>query len=464
MRLSSLLTPLPGLLALTLLGALLVPSGATLLSADESSDKPPSAPAAGGDTATEEDPDAFDGPTSFTQKQVNTTIDKGIAWLKKQQKRDGGYGDLSGAQNAGSYDGNNDKERKTNTFAPGLSALVAYTLLKCHVSPKDPAVKHAFEYIKKGKEDEPDSSYATSMLLLAICATADQSKSTKAGDAAKPVLGGEYRGWAQKLATHLVKMREKGNTLGWRHYQKNHVPPGGNEDLSATQLAALALFAAHRCGVKVTKDVWEDILKYSLQQQQDDGPTVTWTDPVTKKSTDHKSRGFCYIKAYTANPHESNPSSGMTACGVANVMMARYVLSDAGRLKEKWDARPDAAKVQQSIYDGLSWIQANWRGYKNLWHDPRSDGYTHYWHYALERAMDLVGQQKLGEHLWYSQIGQELINRQEEKGSWRSQTTPYEPNDVLDTCFALLFLRRATKGTIPFPDITGGTDEPVDNR
>ena len=43
--------------------------------------------------------------------------------------------------------------------------------------------------------------------------------------------------------------------------------------------------------------------------------------------------------------------------------------------------------------------------------------------------------------------------------------TTLEPGDTLDTCFALLFLKRATRGSIPFPSLTGGSDDPpVDNR
>ncbi len=38
-----------------------------------------------------------------------------------------------------------------------------------------------------------------------------------------------------------------------------------------------------------------------------------------------------------------------------------------------------------------------------------------------------------------------------------------EPKDVLDTCFALLFLKRATKEMVPAP-ITPADQGPVDNR
>ena len=78
--------------------------------------------------------------------------------------------------------------------------------------------------------------------------------------------------------------------------------------------------------------------------------------------------------------------------------------------------------------------------------------------------MNLLGGSRIGDHPWYSEMGQELINRQQEAGHWNSRST-HEPMAVLDTCFALLFLKRATADQIPFPSITGpGSEDPPDNR
>jgi hypothetical protein len=53
----------------------------------------------------------------------------------------------------------------------------------------------------------------------------------------------------------------------------------------------------------------------------------------------------------------------------------------------------------------------------------------------------------------------QLVARQRAQGFWDSEST-HDPRDLLDTSFALLFLRRATKGGIAFPDVTGGSDDP----
>ena len=301
------------------------------------------------------------------------------------------------------------------------------------------------------------------MMLLAVCATADPFKTSTATrrNEEKLKLKGTYRKWAQDLHRHLL---DKKSGQGWRYNITGQpaAPHGGPRDLSSTQLAALALFAAHRLKIRAPDDVWEDILQFSLDQQDSDGPEVVTKDPLTQEEIRRKSRGFAYIKGLE-HPEEGQATGSMTACGIANIMMARFILSDGGRKREEWDARPDAAKVQAAVEDGLTWLAENWSPNTN----PRKkemNVYHLYWMYAVERAMDLVGKQKIGNHLWYSEMGQNLINAQSEEGFWDSQSA-HKPAAVLDTCFALLFLKKATQGQIPFPSITGGSDEPpVDNR
>ena len=199
-----------------------------------------------------------------------------------------------------------------------------------------------------------------------------------------------------------------------------------------------------------------------MAAQDEEGPDVVQEDPATKKKETWKARGFAYIRGQE-HPDEGQAVGSMTACGVGNVMMARYVLSDAGRKRAIWDARPDAAKVQNAVQDGLAWLELNWSPFDNP-KKSQMNIYTVYWLYSFERMMDLIGKQLLGKHLWYNEMGQQLLNRQAEDGHWKTGTT-LEPGDTLDTCFALLFLKRATKGAIPNPSITGGSDDaPVDNR
>lgn len=453
----------PRLLAVLLLlvGLALLGGRPARLTAEEPPKKPadPAKPEQPAEEGEDEDPDDFfEGETTFNEKQVSTAIDKGVAWLRKKQDREGSWGPVGGGTRG--YGGGGGGGGQAYTHPCGVTALALYTLLKCKVSPKDGSIARGFKWIKDNNHDKPGGSYERSMLLLAVCATADQTKTAKAAAKAaeKVKLSGPMRAWAQTLVDELVENRK---ARGWR-YQIANGAPAEEEDISSTQLAGLALFAAHRAGMKVKPQIWEDVLAFSMEQQEDTGPEMTYEDPVTKVKTTNKARGFAYLKAM--NDAEFNrPVGSMTACGVGNVMMARYILSDSGRKRAEWDARPDAAKVQDAVYDGLAWLDANWSAFDN----PKKtnvDVYHMYWLYSFERMMDLIGKQLLGKHPWYSDMGQQILNRQSEDGHWDTGST-HDPKDTLDTCFALLFLKRATRGSIPNPSVTGGTDDaPADNR
>lgn len=412
------------------------------------------------DAGDEEEPtDFWEGDTTFSPKEVEVAIRKGVTWLKKKQQRNGSWGEVRGNKTYGG----GDVAQSAGQHPAGPTALAVFTLLKCKELEKDPVIRKGFDYLTKFKK--PGGSYETAMLLLALTATADKFKtsrgSSKAGEQGRIKLKGKYRGWATKLVDHLVDQRV---AQGWR-YGKDGSTPGGPQDISSTQLAALALFAAHRAGIKVKKKVWEDILAFSLSQQDDDGPEVEYPDPINKgKVRTANARGFAYIKGQE-EPDEGQATGGMTACALANIEMARYVLSDGmskegGR--ERWGKRDDAKKIQTSLFDGLAWLEKNWSPFDNP-KKHRMNVYHVYWLYAIERAMDLFDLNLVGSHNWYNEMGQELLNRQHKEGYWNSGST-HKPEDTIDTCFALLFLKRSTAGSIPFGSITGGGGDPVDSR
>ncbi|MDJ0521468.1 MAG: hypothetical protein QNJ90_05275 [Planctomycetota bacterium] len=441
---------LPLLFVVALLG--LIASGAVM-----PTPAPVHAEEGEGDDADDDDAGEFyEEETTFSGKQVTKAIDKGVAWLRKKQGRNGSWGGMKGNATYGGGQGGNEQ------YQAGPTALAVFTLLKCKQPLKDPVVKKGFDYLWKHHK-KPASAYEVSMLLLACTATADASKMSRTlkKKKAKPKLTGRYRQWAGKLVDQLVDMR---TARGWRYnYAGQQAAPGGPEDLSSTQLAALALFAAHRMGIKVKKKVWEDILSFSLDQQEDDGPEVTYIDPVDPKNKrTARSRGFAYIKGQE-HPDEGQATGGMTACGLANVEMARFIISEGGKKRDEWNKRPDAAKVQTAIFDGIAWLEKNWSPFENPG-KRQMNIYHVYWLYALERAMDLLDLRRVGSHFWYNEMGQELLNRQASDGHWDTKTT-LTPTDTCDTCFALLFLKRATKGSIPFGSVTGGSEEaPADNR
>lgn len=64
-----------------------------------------------------------------------------------------------------------------------------------------------------------------------------------------------------------------------------------------------------------------------------------------------------------------------------------------------------------------------------------------YYLYSLEKACDLAGWEKLGDHDWYKDGAEYLMKIQENNGSWVDPKL----DDLTATPFAVLFLKRASQ-------------------
>jgi len=146
-------------------------------------------------------------------------------------------------------------------------------------------------------------------------------------------------------------------------------------------------------------------------------------------------------------------SGARTACGIGGLAIARYAL-DAPGVKPTAKPRPSTAMLDRAIFDGFAWLSKKWDPWANPGEPPC--GRNLYYLYCVERAMDLTGAEKLGKHFWYLEMVKPLLKAQDPKaGSWDMKNPQIgDRNAVCDTAFALLFLRRATKGGVPMPVVT----------
>jgi hypothetical protein len=80
----------------------------------------------------------------------------------------------------------------------------------------------------------------------------------------------------------------------------------------------------------------------------------------------------------------------------------------------------------------------------SVWH--------YYYLYGLERAGMLFGAETMGQHKWYPTGAHFLLKEQRDDGSWSSGKAPTR-QAAWDTCWAILFLRRATR---PLKDVATG--------
>ena len=249
-------------------------------------------------------------------------------------------------------------------------------------------------------------------------------------------------------------MKRWNRKKGWRYGHANsgsqsgfHNGPRGSNDLSATQLAMLALLAAERCGVSQSDQFYVDMLKWTLSMQEKDGPEVTRWDPTMKEDgrryglDKDKARGFGYLG--TSGKDEENVATGsMTCCGLANILICTTILQAR---KSRSLSEELLQKTEKAWWDGVAWLDYFWTVDRNV----NRGNYHYYFLYCLERVGDLKRVNLIAGHPWYPEGAQVLVDQQDMvSGAWTKQDT-HKPCDVLNTCFALLFLNRAT------PAITG---------
>jgi len=165
-------------------------------------------------------------------------------------------------------------------------------------------------------------------------------------------------------------------------------------DNSCTQYALLGLRACADAYIEIPKQVWADAEKHLLSTQDGDG-------------------GWCYT---------TGPGYGsMTAGGLGGLAICKFYLNK--------DIRGD-----KNIKRATDWITQNFTVREN----PKYSSWHYYYLYALERAGIFAGTEQFGGNEWYPLGANYLLNEQKANGSWGDS-----PNQ--DTCFAILFLRRATK-------------------
>jgi hypothetical protein len=191
------------------------------------------------------------------------------------------------------------------------------------------------------------------------------------------------------------------------------------------------LKAADRCGLTIPATVWKAALDFLLDFQPADGPAVDvranevrgayrieWTEKA-------QARGF----PYTNGMKGDQATGSMTTAGAASLMICQSMLWKSRRFGAE-----ERDRTRKAVRDAVAWMQVNFDVTRN----PMSGPQWHYYYlYGLER-MGIVGHLRfLGKTDWYLEGAEYLLREQDDMGSWQG-------GDVVDTCFALLFLKRSS--------------------
>jgi hypothetical protein len=343
-----------------------------------------------------------------TAEEINRAIDRGVAWLKQAQKESGTWGPCVSGSTYGKDGGGGP------CYYLGPTAFSVFTLATCGVPRNDPALRRGLAWVEKtGKGAYRYTSYESAAVILML--TAVNGTVPPAAGKRLPRSGGPkgFRAddWnlMEARVRHLLENLQGQGGFGY------WVRKPGYADVSATQFAILALRQASFAGYPVEKvhaDVW--------------ARTANYLDGLQARSG-----GFPYH-----GPHA--PSPGMTAAALSSLLICREQMT---LRKEK-----EPAWIEESIRKGLSYLDTNFDAAQNL--SPHDEGgnknHYHYCHlYAIERTGILSGRRELGGRDWYLRGAAYLLAEQGANGSWDDDSC-MNPEDVLGTCFALLFLKRAT--------------------
>jgi len=102
------------------------------------------------------------------------------------------------------------------------------------------------------------------------------------------------------------------------------------------------------------------------------------------------------------------------------------------------------AAENDTVLRGLDWISKNFsvETHPGFLRQPEGKIALFYYQlYAIERAGDLLGADKFGDHDWFARGCERLVKLQKPGGAWADPSTESE---LAATCFAVLFLARPT--------------------
>ncbi|MFH1230860.1 MAG: prenyltransferase/squalene oxidase repeat-containing protein, partial [Planctomycetota bacterium] len=185
-----------------------------------------------------------------------------------------------------------------------------------------------------------------------------------------------------------------------------------NYDNSCTQYALLGLRACADANIEIPLEVWADAEKHLRRAQNPDG-------------------GWGYM--LSSGRHSYGSYGSMTAGGLGGLAICLFYqnkkIEDDKNIKRaiNWFIQ------NFTVSDNPNFTVSNLHIRRNMMH------FHFYYLCALERAGVLLNTESFGRNEWYLLGAQYLLREQGTDGSWNK-------NEInTDTCFAILFLRRATK-------------------
>jgi len=324
-------------------------------------------------------------PKELLVHRVRKAIDRGIQYLRDQEH---GTGNWEGV------------DKTSVAWRGGWTSLAMLALLNSGVKHDDPIIERGLTYLR---QIESSQTYVVALQTMVFA----------------EVGRNEDRQRIQNHVNWLIEAMivESGQCKGWTYTRaKSQI-----SDNSNTQYALLGLHAGHLAGAKISRNDWLLIQDFYIRTQQPD-------------------HGWSY------NPALGRFATGttltMTTAGLCGLLISGMELN-AGREVLRGDGTASNCGLyteNKPVVNALGWISDHFRI------DLPSG--TFYSLYGIERAGRLSGQRFFGEHDWYREGCQYLVDTQKEEGEagyWQKNTI-HDSWPIVSTSFALLFL---SKGRTP---------------
>lgn len=378
-------------------------------------------------------------------RQIDQAVDRGVAWVRQQQQKNG------------SFRFSALKQDIYGEHPLGETCLAVLAMLSAGISREDPAIENGIEYLL---DNPARGTYERGLSLMALDMAAAPSWERRMLEKMSAAARKKYKFPRAHGPKERERMAEDSAMLvkSWgQGYWSYEMKSGSAGDISNTQFALLGLKAATRSGFDVPVALFARTMQIFMDTQTRTGTRLTYPQAFGEPGEPGgyyidlpaEARGWSYWHGnYGASENEITGSR--THIGIACLALCRDEILRRGDGEELATLKLRDAAVKDAILDGLAWVYKNYSVEKNPGTEdfmkkapwPVNGAWYYYYLYAIERTGALLPTRLIGKHDWYQEGAEALLKRQRKDGSW------IELNPLVDTAFALLFLRKATTPSI----------------
>lgn len=330
-------------------------------------------------------------PDKELKRQIEKAVDRGVAYLRRAQAKDGTWVHLQPA--------NDGPQLEQNV---GATAMCGIAMLESGVDPDDSCVQRAASVVRS-RANMLTYTYAIAASIIFL------DRISKGNDSTVAMLG-------KKLQTGQYR------TGGWSYYCPAR--PAVPEDNSNTQFAVLALWISRRHGNKPEASLQWAEKRFRENQQTDGG----W--------------GYQFVSGPLSTTSPSMTLAGMLALafGFGTKHKAETSFKGSDPKNEGADAPERPQRARPDLKSDVQVMKAKDYIARFMSQSFNPDHHTVYFLWTLERVCMIYGYSQFNGIEWYDWGARVLIGLQGQNGAWHGDFVS-GPN--CETAWALLFLRKA---------------------